>query len=213
MTLRTPLAAAALLLGLAVPAMAQSKIAVVNPTRVFSEIQESKDVGAKMDAEVAAFQQEANVRREKIVALTKARDELKSDSPQYDEKNRELLDTQAAAETWAKTTQVNIQRRQKDTTRRIYDLIVKTTEEVAKEKGFDLVIAQFSPELPPNLDNLSLQQLQQLLVGRNLMFVNPSIDLSNEVIARIDAKYRETTPAPATPAAGTPAPAPAPAPK
>lgn len=188
---RKSLLAAGLLIALAVPAFAQTKIAVASPAKIFGDLQETKDIVAKMDADIAAFKTEVGVRQQKIVDMQRSRDDLKSDSPQYAEADTKLNDEKAAFDTWGKSQQANIQRRQKEMTRRLFDKIVTVVNEVAKEKGFDLVITKSDPEIPQNLENVPLNALQDMLIRRNVLFAKPELDLTAEVTTRLDAKYKE----------------------
>src|SRR3954470_11290515 len=72
------------------PARAQAagggtNIAVVNPAKAFNDMQETKDLKQKLDAERVAFENEAKARQQKVNDLRSQRDLLKSDSPQYGE--------------------------------------------------------------------------------------------------------------------------------
>ena len=102
----------------------------------------------------------------------------------------------------------------------IYDKIVAAVGEVAKEKGYAMVVAQIVPPEPSDdqFDRLTAEQLINLLRQQNLLYVDPASDITADVVTRMDAKYASpagggagagsgaggggATPAPA----GTPAP-------
>ena len=197
--------AALMLAAAASPAAAQSKIAVANPAKIFNDLQEVKDIGEKINADSKSFVDEVNVRRKKIDDLTATRDSLKSDSPQWDDLNKQISSAKAELQTWGQTTQDDMQRRQKETMRRIYDKIVTTIGVIATEKGFDMVLSEQNPEVPDNLDKIRLDALQGMLLNRNILFIKPEMNISAEVTTRLDADYKAGAtppPTPPTPQAG-----------
>ena len=67
------------------PAMAsaQAKIGVVNTARIFNEMQETKDLQAKLQQDRERLADEERQKRGHIQALRESRDQFKPDSPQY----------------------------------------------------------------------------------------------------------------------------------
>jgi hypothetical protein len=52
------------------------------------------------------------------------------------------------------------------------------------------VLAEQRQELPENLDQLNLQQVQQLVTGRNVLYTSSNVDITNDVIQLLDEKYK-----------------------
>jgi Skp family chaperone for outer membrane proteins len=86
----------------------------------------------------------------------------------------------------------------------LFDKIVNATSKVAQQKGIDLVFADQRPDLPDNLGNISVDQLRAILNGRNVLFANNKVDISQDVVAVLDAEYKASggsgSAAPAPPA-------------
>src|SRR5262249_10648712 len=99
-------------LALALPASAQ-KIATCNAAKVFNEIQETKDLKAKMDNERKTIEAQDLEKKTHIKDLQGTRDALKADAPGYDKANQELLQAAIEYQTWAQIMQANVQRNQK----------------------------------------------------------------------------------------------------
>jgi len=72
----------------------------------------------------------------------------------------------------------------------LFDKITNSTAEVATQRGIDLVIAEQRPEFPDSLDQLNVDQLRVLINQRNVLFNSAAADISNEIIAAMDAKYK-----------------------
>ena len=202
-----------------------AKVAVVNPARCFAEMQETKDLKAKLENDQKQLKAEIEQRQGKVKDLQAQRDLLKADSPQYAQADQAFMQAAIEFDTWSKITQAQLQGQQKQQMKTLFDKIVASTQEVAQQRGIDLVIADQRPDLPENLAAISVEQLRGILNGRNIMFAGPKVDLSQEVIADLDAKYRAgggntggstsspapTGAAPAPAGGGAAAPAPAPA--
>jgi Skp family chaperone for outer membrane proteins len=72
----------------------------------------------------------------------------------------------------------------------LYDKITAKIGAVALQRGIELVLAEQRPELPPDMDQISIDQLRQLLGGRNILYNVETADISNQVIAALDADYK-----------------------
>lgn len=185
---------AALLLSLTVAARAQdaggTKIAVANPARIFADMQETQDLKQKLEQERASLEGEVKARQQKVRDLQAARDLLKADSAQYQEADKAFMKEAIEFDTWSKITQAQLQGNQKQQMKILFDKIVTATQEVASARGIDLVLADQKPDLPENLAQINVEQLRGILNQRNVLHADPKVDLSDEVIAKLDEKYK-----------------------
>lgn len=185
--------ALAVTLAFAFQARAQTsiaKVAIANPARIFNEIQETKDLKAKMEADRKVIEATDLEKRQKIKDLQAQRDTLRPDSPQFSELNRQLLQAGVDYEVWGRLQQAEVQRQQKIQMKALYDKITAAVAEVAAKRGIDLVIAQQDPDFPENLDQINVDQLRMLINQHNVLYHTPVVDISSEVIAVMDAKYK-----------------------
>ena len=166
------------------------RIGVANTTRIFSDMQELKDMNQKMQADRKLLEGVNVEKRTKLDALKTERDLLKSDTPQAQDKNAEYLRTGIEYETWAKLTEVNLQRQLKMQTKALFDKIEAATAEVAKQKALDLVLADQRPEFPEDLDRLTVEQVRGMVTTRSVLYANDKVDISSAVLAVLDAKYK-----------------------
>jgi Skp family chaperone for outer membrane proteins len=171
-------------------AFAQIKIATVNAAKVFNEIQETKDLKAKMESDQKTLTQQDQEKKVKLNDLKNARDALKPDAPQYNDANKALMQAAVDYEVWQRIQGADIQRMQKQQMLAIFNKITQTVTEVATQKGLDLVIAEQKPEVPDNLDQINVDQVRLLINQRNVLYSTPNVDISNDVIAAMDAKYK-----------------------
>jgi len=158
--------------------MADVKIAVANAGKIFGEIKEKKDWEQKMLAD------------QKTLQDTAFQDNLRTDSPQYAEKDKELQTAKIDLEVWAQIQQAESQRTNKLQTKALFDKIVNAVASVATAKGVDLVIADQHPELPDNfMEQATLEQVRATLGQRNVLYSSPQVDITQDVITQMDANY------------------------
>ena len=93
-------------------------------------------------------------------------------------------------EAWQKIVQADLERQQKMQMKAIFDRITESIGQVASSRQIDLVIAGVRPELPDNLDQINTNDLRARLISRNVLFSVPQVDISNDVIAAMDARYK-----------------------
>jgi Skp family chaperone for outer membrane proteins len=183
--------ALAALLCVAAPALAELKVGVANPVKILNELAETKDVNKAMEGEQATFKQQATDRDSKLKDLKAQRDQLKPDAPQWADLNKQLVQQQAEAQAWAQQTQMELQRKFRDQAKRMHEKISVALNDVAKAKGIDLVLADQKPEVSDaQMEQMNPQQVMGVLFGRNILFANTTLDLTQEVIAKLDAAYK-----------------------
>ena len=186
----TPLATLLALLCWTMPAKAELKISTVNAAKVFNEIQETKDLKSKMENDQKNLQAEDLKRKTDLKDLQSARDALKPDAPQYADANEKLMRAAIDYRVWQEVKGAEIQRTQKMEMLKIFNKITTAVTEVATAKGIDMVIAEQRPEIPENIDAINVDQLRLLINQRNVLFSTPAVDISNDVIAAMDAKFK-----------------------
>jgi Skp family chaperone for outer membrane proteins len=172
------------------PQPAPLRIGVANITRIFVDMQEAKDLNQKLQADRKLFEGVAKERRAKLESMQAERDALKPETPQAQDKNAELLRAAVEFETWFKLSELDAQRQLKRQTKVLFEKIEVATGEVAKQKGLDLVLTDQRPELPDDLDRLSVDQVRGMITARSVLYANDKVDISAAVLAALDTKYK-----------------------
>ena len=70
----------------------------------------------------------------------------------------------------------------------LFEKIEQATREVAEAAKIDLVIVEQRVDLPADLDQINVDQLRGLINQRTVLFNNGRLDITNDVLARVDAK-------------------------
>ena len=167
-----------------------AKIGVVRPARIFQEMQETKYLKLKIEQEEAAVKKTGEEKGRNIEKLKAEIAQLRRDSPSYNEKSIQLRNATIEAKAWGETTAADIENAQKAQTLELFKKIQAAIAEVAKAKGVDLVIADVSGDLPESVDNVNKQQFTQFLSQKNVWYTADSAELTNDVIAKLDADFK-----------------------
>ena len=162
------------------------KIATASAAKIFMGMKEKTDVRARLDQQVKDLRNEEESRRQKVKDLQSQMELIKPDSPQYEEASKALTAAAIEFEVWGKTSQAQAARNEKMLTKMLFEKITVAIAEIAKERGIDFVVA----EQPPfAVERMSPQELQQAMVQRQVLYANASLDLTQDVITRLDERY------------------------
>lgn len=167
------------------------KVAVANMGRILTEIKEFKELETKLkskfeDAKAAQEKQQARARE-----LQGQRDQFKPGSPEYERANNDLIKVAVELQVSGQVAQQELVREQKRQLKGLSDKIVAQVKSVAEAKQISLVISQVvPPEISDeNWEKLTPEQAGNLLSQRNLLYVAPEMDITNEVITTLDAAH------------------------
>ncbi len=173
----------------------QPKVGTVDAVRVLNDMQETRDLKQKLENDRAALIGEGQKKEENIKNLRQQRDMLRTDHPQYAEKQKQVMEAELEFRVWNEFMQADYQRRQKLQIVTLFHKVEGAIKEVAEQKQLDLVLSKQSAELPENLDKVSFEQVKEWMYQRSLLFAAERLDITNEVIASLDARYKAAPPA------------------
>jgi len=181
-------------------AQAQQKIGVVRVGEVVSNMAEGKKASqAGQSRQNDAKQQESKWVND-IQSLQGQLQQLKEGSAQWNDLRDQVEKKQLDYEIWGKQTQNTLARAAKEDLRKLFDHVSEATQQIAIEQHFNLVIADNSPKMGASLDGVTVQQLGNLLAERNVLFADKTVDITQDVLTRVDALFAKQNQAgPATP--------------
>ncbi len=179
------------LLAVAPMARAQDaiKIAVCNPGKVFESLDERKTIQDRMKIERDRIQAEAKRRDEEVKQIRSERDALRPDSPQHAEKTQLMMQKAVEFEVWARLQEQEMARREKEQVKTLYDKIAAACKVVAEQKKIDLVLAERAPQIPPDMTQLTPDQLRALLAQTDVLYKNEKADITQAVITQMNADF------------------------
>jgi Skp family chaperone for outer membrane proteins len=69
-----------------------------------------------------------------------------------------------------------------------YKAIQATVADIAKKRGFDLVLVNNDAEVPDNAGDIANQEtVANLVFGRNVLYTSEKINITAEVVTAVDA--------------------------
>jgi Skp family chaperone for outer membrane proteins len=166
------------------------RIAVVNPAKVFNEMQETKDLKQKMEADRKSITEEGQRRGQEVEDAKKRRALFNEGTEDFNKANKEYLEKVISAQAWQELIKADLQRQQKSQMKSLFEKIEQATKEVAEAKKLDLVLVEQKTDLPSDLDQINVDQLRGLINQRTVLYSNGKFDITNDVLARVDAKYK-----------------------
>jgi len=169
------------------------KIATVNTAKVFNEMLETKDLKQKMDSDGAAIKAEGERRKADLEDAQKKRALFNEGTADFEKANRELIEKAVAMQAWQELIKQDMLRQQKVQMRNLFIKIEEATKEVADAKKLDLVFVDQKIELnldAKTMEQINADQLRSLINQRTIMYNNGRLDITNDVLAAVDAKYK-----------------------
>ncbi|MHC4069582.1 MAG: OmpH/Skp family outer membrane protein [Planctomycetota bacterium] len=159
------------------------KVGIVSMRRVLQECKRS-----------AKYRRETLAERDRVLAeLERIQAEIEADqaalktrkvgSNDYMSLYKEMLDKQASLQTQQKFYEQQVGVREQTMIEGLYKDVLKVVGGVAEEKGLALVFEKSEPELPA----ASASDLMRTIDTNKLLYSGGDLDISDEVIARLDA--------------------------
>lgn len=172
-----------------VSAYAQAKVAVLDPNVVFSKLEERVALQSQFDERRKAAVAEGQNMAQELQALSQRRNStLKAGTDQYKEETDNLMRKNVDLRVFGEMTQIREEREKKEMIKVLYDKIAAEVQLVAEEKSLDLVLTRVVPQV--DMDAVTADQFGALLSAQNVLFVRPELDITQEVIQRINDKYK-----------------------
>lgn len=183
------------------PAAAQdagtARVAVANPAKILSALQETADLKKNEQGEISKLQEQEQAKGKAIQDLKGQRDKFtKKGTPDWDKQTGDLVQKSVEARVWAESEQARLTRRNKEQTKALFEKIQAAIAQIAQERKIDLVLTDFGRDLPDDVDDVTPDALRQLISQKTVLFANKGVDLSDDVIARLNAAYKSGAGAP-----------------
>lgn len=192
------------LLSLAVfnPQAGVTIVAVVKVPEVSEKYDKTKDLERQFEQLRGDFAKERDTLKANIERATKSlQEEFKPNTDEFRNRRKEIAIMEAELQAFVELEGERLEQGLARSLKSIFDDIQAAVGDVAKEKGIDIVLA--SDDMPPEVPN-STQQVRQQIVLQKVLYWDPRVDITADVITKINAKYASAKPGdkPATPPAG-----------
>lgn len=172
----------------AVEAGGSANVAVVSIADVSEKYQRTGDLEGFFEGQRAQFHRTRDEQRQKIERMTKSlQEELKPGTAEFRERAKQIAMLDAELKWFVESEGQRLEEGLKASLRSIYDDITVVVREVAQDKQVDVVVA--ADRLPDALPD-SPNQLRQQILLQKVLYWSPKVDLTAEVIQRLNARYQ-----------------------
>lgn len=173
--------------GTLAPVAAPSRVAVCNIVEVLVEYQRAKDLTKELNDQGEAIEAENKQRLKKAEELQTQLDGLKAGSPKYDETLEAVQRHEVSRQVWLRMKQEEMLRKHRRLTEEMFKDIRAAVEEVAKERGFDIVLQSQPVELQ---EAKNVQEVVAQIDRQKVLYNSPASDITAAVLQRINEGYR-----------------------
>jgi len=160
------------------------KIGVVNVERVFQECKRNTRYVEQSRAEQQKIISELEKISKEIDAEKAGLKTLKPGSPDYVELMKQTFQKQASLQAQQEFHKQHMTLKDQKWTEQLYEDILDTVEQVAKQKKLDLVLTKDRISLP----SPSATELMMTIRTHKILYSAGCINITGEVIAKLDAK-------------------------
>ena len=159
------------------------KIGVVSVRKIFQECKRNTKYRQEMTAERDKIEAELESLSKDIDASKSKLNMLKQDSADYLSGMKDVFDKQASLQAKQEYFKRQMDVREQTVVEQLFKDVIKATGEVAKEKGFDIVLEKSEPDLPAANSN----ELTLVISTYKVLYSSGCEDITDAVMAKVDA--------------------------
>lgn len=171
--------------------MRPARVAVVNVPVVSEQYEKTAELEAGFEQKRLAFNRDREALQQRIQRLTRAlQEEFKPGTAEFERRRKELALADAELKWFMDAEGQKIEQSLAASLRSIYDDIQAAIRVLAQERGIDLVLA--ADQLPPEPPQTTGQARQQIVLQK-VLYWGPRVDMTDDVIARLNARHKAAT--------------------
>lgn len=168
-----------------------ARVAIVNIPRVFDEIQETKDAKVRLTQDRQRLAAEQKQKLEQLQSVKNEGGNFRRGSDQYAEWRQRYVRAQIQQQAWEATAKQEMDWRVKLQTRETFEKIATAVAEYATINQIDLVLSDHQPMVTDEeLEKVPAEQIGALIDRRRVIYASKNADISDAIIASLDAKYK-----------------------
>ncbi|HMN96177.1 MAG TPA: OmpH family outer membrane protein [Phycisphaerales bacterium] len=184
------LAGAGLLLAGAAAALSVGRpavVATVDLEKVYAALDEQAAADASVEALALTMNRDAESRRESIERLRGELEAFRPGSAAHKETLKRLELELLNYNVMVDFNRQRIEARRAEFIRNIYASIKQTLRSMSEERSIDIV---FLDDSIPQIEPADAQRTMQQISARRMLYSSPKLDLSDELIGRMNAEFR-----------------------
>lgn len=161
-------------------------VAVADVQAIFNSLKEKTALEAELRSRGEQLQQQEQEKRNAIAQLRQDLGVLNAGSDAYRQKEEQLTEAAIALRVWAELEQQKLNRERVLQIESLYRQTMDAVAQVAQDSGYDVVLFK---ESAPEFDAENPQQLSTLIQVRKVLYAADSIDITSQVIQRMNNAY------------------------
>ena len=164
-----------------------TRVAVVNVPLVSENYQKTTDLEAHFEGIRRNLNERRNALKDKIDRAGRSlQEELKPGTDAYRERRKQLALLEAELQWFVESEGQRAEQGLAESLKEIYSDIQTAVREVARESGIDVVLAADKlPKMPPD----SAVRVRQQILLQKVLYWNPRLDITDQVVTWLNAKY------------------------
>lgn len=162
------------------------KVATLNVMAAINRLQQQTDLTEELKKIQERLEAENNQRRQKLDAMQAALDALNPEDPAAKDKQREFLQAQIDYKNWLDINDATLKREVGVWTVQLYKELLKATQVIAAQGGYELVLYRDEFEAP----SMDPEQIRAVMRDRKVIYANNAIDITQTVQDKMNADYR-----------------------
>lgn len=163
-------------------------MAVVNPQKLFDNLEEKRQLDATMTEEAERIRAEEQRRSRHIENLQFELEALPANDPAYRAKEEELQKAAIELQVWLRFQQQRINRERGVQMEDIYRKMLNGIGRVATTNGYDMVL--YKEVHPPVFNYENPQQLSALIQLRKVLWSKDDMDITDLVAQHMNNEFR-----------------------
>jgi len=166
---------------------ASTNVAIVNIPAVSERYKRTADLEARFEVRRNELNQQRDQLRAKLERAARSlQEELKPGTDAFESRQKEAALLDAELKFFIESAGRKIEQELAGSLRSIFDDIQSVVEDIAREQGIDVVLA--ADQMPTGKAGSTIQVRQQIVLQK-VLFWSPNLDLTDEVVTRLNAQY------------------------
>jgi len=173
--------------------MSPSVVATVDIVRCFNALDERAALEATLNEQIRQMTEESKRIEQQIKDIELDLADLAPGAEAYRQKQGEQLELSRRLKTQVDLTEIHRQRQYSKIVLKLYGNIRAAAESLAKAQDIDLVFVDDTKvEIQPGNE----QDISRQISARRMLYVNPEIDVTDEMIGLMNQQYQVANPGP-----------------
>ena len=161
------------------------KIGYVDLARVMKGYERAREIEKGLSEFQSALREQQRALVSKIERYRGELDQLAMGTPEYQKTAKEHAAASKELDQFRATVLDQMNRKLLSSTESLYNEILREIERLGKERSFDFILKEQTPEIPATNYNQALFQISQRIV----LYSRPEYDLTATVTQRLNAQY------------------------